>query len=94
MVEKKRKEYEYMQTCRHENDIHNPLKLLIFEKEHILFHFLQIARTVPGVNRPVRKNDFERIVPGGTGFCANRPVTIFCSVILVTLVGPYLLIHL
>ena len=30
----------------------------------------------PGVNRPVRKMVFERIVPGGTGFGANHPVTI------------------
>ena len=30
----------------------------------------------PGVNRPVRKMVLERIVPGGTGFGANRPVTI------------------
>ena len=29
----------------------------------------------PGVNRPVRKMVLERIVPGGTGFGANRPVT-------------------
>ena len=29
----------------------------------------------PGVNRPVRKIVLERIVPGGTGFGANRPVT-------------------
>ena len=31
----------------------------------------------PGVNRPVRKMVLERIVPGGTGFGANRPVTDF-----------------
>ena len=31
----------------------------------------------PGVNRPVRKMALERIVPGGTGFGANRPVTKF-----------------
>ena len=30
----------------------------------------------PGVNRPVRKMGLERIVPGGTGFGANRPVTL------------------
>ena len=29
----------------------------------------------PGVNRPVRKMVLERIVPGGTGFGANCPVT-------------------
>ena len=29
----------------------------------------------PGVNRPVQKMGLERIVPGGTGFGANRPVT-------------------
>ena len=29
----------------------------------------------PGVNRPVRKMVLERIVPGGTGFGANRPLT-------------------
>ena len=29
----------------------------------------------PGVNRPVRKIVLERIVPGGTGFGVNRPVT-------------------
>ena len=28
----------------------------------------------PGVNRPVRKMVLEGIVPGGTGFGANRPV--------------------
>ena len=30
----------------------------------------------PGVNRPVRKMLLGRIVPGGTGFGANRPVTV------------------
>ena len=29
-----------------------------------------------GLNRPVRKMVLERIVPGGTGFGANRPVTV------------------
>ena len=31
----------------------------------------------PGVIRPVRKMVLERIVPGGTGFGVNRPVTSF-----------------
>ena len=47
------------------------------------FHFLKKAfisiftngANRPGVNRPVRKMVLERIVPGGTGFGANRPVT-------------------
>ena len=30
----------------------------------------------PGVKHPVRKMVLERIVPGGTGFGANRPVTV------------------
>ena len=30
----------------------------------------------PGVNCPVRKMVLERIVPGGTGFGANRPVIV------------------
>ena len=30
----------------------------------------------PGVNRPVRKMVLEQIVPGGTGFGANRPLTL------------------
>ena len=32
-------------------------------------------RIVPGLIVPVKKNPFVRIVPGGTGFCANSPVT-------------------
>ena len=28
------------------------------------------------MNRPVRKMVLERFVPGGTGFGANRPVTV------------------
>ena len=34
------------------------------------------------MNRPVRKMVLERIVPGGTGFGANRPVTFASTTIL------------
>ena len=32
----------------------------------------------PGVNCPVRKMLLKRIIPEGTGFGANRPVTLHC----------------
>ena len=53
----------YMQWCRHENDIHNPLKNIDFWKEHILFNFLQIA-----VTRPVRNKWFWANRPGRNWF--------------------------
>ena len=40
-----------MQRCRHEREIHNPLKILIFEKDTFYFNFsilMQTAKTVPG----------------------------------------------
>ena len=40
-----------------------------------LISFFTNGANRPGVNRPLRKMVLERIVPGGTGFRANRPVT-------------------
>ena len=42
-----------------------------------LISFFTNGANRPGVNRPLRKMVLERIVPGGTGFGANRPVTSF-----------------
>ena len=66
--------YIYMQRWRHENNIHNPPKYWFLKRTHFILLFINCANR-PGVNRPVRKNDFAWIVPGGTGFWANRPVT-------------------
>ena len=43
---------------------------LKFSIKNFLFHFFTIC-----ANRPSQKFPFVRIVPGGTGFCANSPVT-------------------
>ena len=60
---------------RHENDAHNSSKTIFISSKNFYFIFKNGANR-PGVNRPVRKMVLERIVPGGTGFGANRPVTI------------------
>ena len=49
-------------------------KQFSFLKKYFISFFTNGANR-PGVNRPVRKMVLERIVPGGTGFGANRPVT-------------------
>ena len=49
-------------------------KRFSFLKKYFISFFTNGANR-PGVNRPVRKMVLERIVPGGTGFGANRPVT-------------------
>ena len=49
--------------------------MLTVHQKRFSFFFTNGANR-PGVNRPVRKMVFERIVPGGTGFGANRPVTV------------------
>ena len=49
-------------------------KRFSFLKKAFISFFTNEANR-PGVNRPVRKMVLERIVPGGTGFGANRPVT-------------------
>ena len=51
-------------------------KRFLFLKTNLISFFINGANR-PGVNRPVRKMVMERIVPGGTGFGANRPVTSF-----------------
>ena len=43
--------------------------------KHTFISFFTNGANRPGVNRPVRKMVLERIVPGGTGFGANRPIT-------------------
>ena len=48
--------------------MHNPLKILIFEKNTLNFTFYKLRK----LSR--LKNKFERIVAGRTGFCANHPV--------------------
>ena len=48
----------------------------IKKKKNTFISFFTNGANRPGVNRPVRKMVLERIVPGGTGFGANRPVTI------------------
>ena len=50
-------------------------KRFSFLKKTFISFFTNEANR-PGVNRPVRKMVLERIVPGGTGFGANRPVTL------------------
>ena len=60
---------------RHENDVHKSSKNDFHFLKYLLFHFFTNGANRPGVNRPVRKMVLERIVPGGTGFGANRPVT-------------------
>ena len=55
-------------------------KRFSFLKQTFIAFFTNGANR-PGVNRPVRKMVLERIVPGGTGFGANRPVTIIISLL-------------
>ena len=50
-------------------------KRFSFLKKSFISFFTNGANR-PRVNRPVRKIALERIVPGGTGFGANRPVTV------------------
>ena len=50
-------------------------KRFSFLKNTLISFFTNGAKR-PGVNRPVRNMVLERIVPGGTGFGANRPVTV------------------
>ena len=60
---------------RHENDVHNSSKTIFISLKKTFISFFTNGANRPGVNRPVRKMVLERIVPGGTGFGANRPVT-------------------
>ena len=64
-----------LEIVRHEKNmftIHQ--KRFSFLKKKFISFFTNGANR-PGVNRPVRKMVLERIVPGGTGFGANRPIT-------------------
>ena len=77
ILSRKNKTKISLEIVRHENDVHNSSKTIFILKKTFISFFFTNGANRPRVNRPVRKMVLERIVPGGTGCGANRPVTVF-----------------